>query len=82
MILEQEVAFYRAHKKELLRLHKGKFVLIKGERLVDVFETARSAYAGGLKEFGNVPFLIQEVREREIIETIPGLSYGARHGGD
>ncbi len=63
MILDREVAFYQAHKEELLRLHKGKFVLIKGDCLVDAFDTPREAYARGLREFGNVPFLIKEVVE-------------------
>ncbi len=47
-VLEREMATYRAHLPELLQ-HAGKYVFIRGDRVVEVFDTyadaLRAAYA-------------------------------------
>lgn len=63
--LEREYKLFKEHREELLTKGEGKFVLIKGEEIVDVFVSYEDALKEGLTRFGNVPFLIKEVRREE-----------------
>jgi len=74
--LEKEYAFYQRSKAELLKQAKGKFALIKDEKLVGVFDTDSDAYNAGLLKFGNVPFLIVRITDEEERGTIPILEFG------
>ena len=64
-VLAVEKATYRKHRKELLGKARGKFVLIKGEEVVDTFDTEGDAVRRGHKKFGNVPFLVKQILEVE-----------------
>lgn len=79
MELERELKFFESKKKEWLRDYKDKFVLIKGEELIDVFNTLEDAYKEGVKRYGNQPFLIKRVTEEEETETLPALTSGIIH---
>ena len=74
--LIQEQEFFDANRKEWLTKHPGKFALIKSAELVGTFDTAENAYVAGVERFGNVPFLIKQIVERDPIGTIPVLSFG------
>ena len=76
MALDREVKYYEANKKDLLKKHNGKFVLIKGDRLVGSFDSEKSAYEAGLKEFGNQAFLIKRVSKKEDTSQNPALVLG------
>lgn len=65
-ILDKELATFEAHREDLLGRAKGKFVLIKGDRVVDVFENAVDATKRGYDEFGNSPFLVKEILEVDL----------------
>lgn len=65
-VLDEEIRTYEAHREELLGRAKGKYVLIKGDRIIDVFADIRDALKRGYEEFGNQPFLAREIREFEI----------------
>jgi hypothetical protein len=70
--LEQEIAFYKATKPELLRAgHEGKIVLIKGRELIGLFATKEEAYRDGYRRFGNGPFLVKRLQEVEPVEIVP-----------
>ena len=73
--LEKELEFFESKRGEWLRDYKDKFVLIKGEELIDVFSTLEDAYKEGVKRYGNQPFLIKRVTEEEEIETLPALAF-------
>jgi hypothetical protein len=60
MSLEQELATYHAKLPEW-KEHEGKFVLIKGERLVDIFSAYEDALKAGYKEFGLEPFMVRQI---------------------
>jgi hypothetical protein len=60
-VLGRELAAYEQHRDELLRSSAGKFVLVKGDDIVDVLETQRDAIHVGYQKFGNVPFLVKRV---------------------
>ena len=72
--LQEEVAFYRERKAELLEKYEGKFVLIKGKGLLGVFDSPSAAYEEGLRRIGNVPMLIVRVAK----DKPRALGLGAR----
>lgn len=76
MELQQELDFFNVHRERWLQDHKGKFALIKGTELIGTFDTAENAYVAGVERFGNVPFLIKQVLERELEGHIPALTLG------
>jgi hypothetical protein len=59
--LEQERKTYESHRAELLARDPGKFALIHGDEIVEVFDTKTDAIASGYGRFGNAPFLVKEV---------------------
>ena len=63
--LEREYKTFKEHLAELLAKGEGKFVLIKGEAIVDVFASYEDALKGGFAKFGNVPFFIKEISREE-----------------
>jgi hypothetical protein len=64
--LQKELRTYVAHKSELLRRARGKYVLIKGSRVVGTFDSELDAAHQGYERFGNVPFLVKQVVEVEV----------------
>lgn len=74
--LKKELVFYEQKKPELLAQHKGKYVLIKKEKIIDIFPTFEKAFAAGMKKFGNVPFLIKHIQEKNDIVHAPALTVG------
>ncbi len=80
MPLEKELAYFAAHREELLAAHEGQFVLIHGDQLAGTYTTDREAYEAGLKLFGNEPFLIRSVqREEAEVAHYPALVLGVLH---
>ena len=66
MELDQELETYESHHDELLGRAKGKYVLIKRDRIVGEFESQQDALHCGYDEFGNEPFLVKRVVEVEV----------------
>ncbi|MCK9461238.1 MAG: hypothetical protein M0R80_16545 [Proteobacteria bacterium] len=65
-MLERELATYRANHAQLLGDHKGKFVLIKDDDVVDVFASIDDALKHGYELFENEPFLVKQVLEVDV----------------
>jgi hypothetical protein len=63
--LAAELQTFAMHRNELLGRAKGKYVLIKGEDVVDVFGDRTDALVRGYREFGNHPFLVKKVTDVE-----------------
>jgi hypothetical protein len=53
--------FRRERPRLLAEGHEGRWVLIKGETLVGLFDTWEEARSVGLQRFGVVPMLVQEI---------------------
>ena len=57
------------YRREVGRLlaegHQGRFVLIKGDRVVDFFDTEEEAEHAGYRQFLLSAFLVHQVREYE-----------------
>lgn len=60
-LLDTELETFDAHRQELLGRALGKFVLIRGDEVFDVYDSKPDAIASGFKRFGNVPFLVKQV---------------------
>jgi hypothetical protein len=75
-ILVEERGFYQENRAALLQQHQGKFVLIKGRKLLGVFDSPDLAYAEGLKLLGNVPMLVIQVLPEQPVARFPALQLG------
>jgi hypothetical protein len=62
--LFDEFEFFRQNEAELANLSPGKYVVIKGQQLVGVFDRQYDAIAEAYRRFGNVPFLVKQVITR------------------
>ncbi len=60
MALETELATYQAHLPELL-VNSGKFVLIHGNQVEDIFSSYNDALKAGYQRFQLEPFLVKQV---------------------
>jgi hypothetical protein len=69
MALEQELATYTSKLSELVA-HEGKFVLIHGEDVVDVYDTYEDAIKEGYTRFGLTPFLVKRIEATEQVHFI------------
>lgn len=68
-LLKQELDTYYKNKQELLGKYNGKYVLIKGNEIVDAYDTQKDAVKIGLDKFGNTPFLVKKVEEVESVQN-------------
>jgi len=67
MALEQELATYQTKLPEL-KQHDGKFVLIHGDEVCDIFfSTYEDALQVGYKRYGLKPFLVKQIQAVEPI---------------
>ena len=64
-VLEHELRTYEANREQLLGTSNGKYVLIKGDQIVGIFDSNLDAIRQGYEKFGNVPFLVKQVLEVE-----------------
>lgn len=64
MALEKELETYR---RELTRLasDEGKWVLIKGDEVIEIFETYEDALKIGYQRFGLEPFMVKQIQTIE-----------------
>lgn len=74
--LQKEREFFKANQAEWVKMHSGKFVLVKGEKLIGVFDSDQNAVAEGLRLFGSESFLVRGVNEKDETLRIPALMFG------
>ncbi len=74
--LEKEREFFRTNQAEWSKQHPGKFVLIKEDSLIGVFDTPDNAVAEGMRQFGTGSFLVRSVEQRDDAVRIPALMFG------
>jgi adenosylmethionine-8-amino-7-oxononanoate aminotransferase len=74
MALEVELATYKSKLPKLIADgNEGKFVLIKGDDLVDVFGTYEDAIKAGYAKFSLEPFLVRQIQSVEHVHFISRL---------
>ncbi len=64
-MLKKELEVYEAQKSELIAKSKGKFVLIKDDKVIDVFDSEIDAIHQGYELYENTPFLVKQIVEIE-----------------
>jgi len=70
MELERELQTYQRELKNYLK-EKGKFILIRGDQVVGVWENEEEAVEAGDQLFPLEPFLVKEIQEVEQPRFIP-----------
>jgi hypothetical protein len=58
--LEKEFEFYLKHQAELVKKFNGKFLVIKGEKVVGAYDSEADAIKSGSQEFELGTFLVQK----------------------
>lgn len=79
LALQTELNFFESHKREWLARYEGKFLLIKGEELIDSFSSMEDAYKDGVRRFGIEPFFIKKLVQVDTPNRIPSLMLGIIH---
>lgn len=64
-MLEKEFDFYLKNQESLVKDYKGKFLVIQGENVVDVFASEEEAFLVSSKKYEPGSFLIQLCEEGE-----------------
>jgi len=72
MALEKELETFKAKLPEL-NGQEGKFALVHGDQLVDVFGTYEDAIKEGYKLFQLDPFLVKQIQATEQVQFITRL---------
>ncbi len=65
MALEKELEAFNKKLPELRAQHEGKFVLVHGDEIVDIFSSYDDAIKAGYSQFGLDPFLVKQVHTFE-----------------
>jgi hypothetical protein len=65
MPLEQELATFDRELPQLLKVMRGRYVLIHGDTVDGSWGTEDEAYEAGCEKFGLGPFLVMLVEENE-----------------
>ena len=67
--LEKELDYFIKNQKKLVEKHEGKFLVIKNQEIIGVYDTEMEAYREAQKEYKLGTFLIQECLLGEDIYT-------------
>lgn len=60
-LLDSELKTYEQNRDHLLGTAEGKFVLIRNNQVIGVYDSKMDAIAAGYQQFGNVPFLVKQI---------------------
>ena len=69
MALEKELETYRQKLSEL-REKEGKFALVHGDEVADVFSSYEDALKEGYRKYGLEPFLVKKIEVEEKVQFI------------
>jgi hypothetical protein len=70
--LKPKLAAYRSRLSELLQ-HEGKFVLIHGQEVVDLFGTYEDAIKVGYQRLGLKAFLVKQIHFNGLDSQVPAV---------
>ncbi|WP_276133738.1 hypothetical protein [Polluticoccus soli] len=59
MTFDTEIAFYKANRKEFVKQYENKFLVIKGEALLGVYDTRSQAHDATLLSHEAGSFIIE-----------------------
>lgn len=75
-VLAVENRFLDANMDEFAKQHESKFLLVKGAKLIAVYETENAAVDAGVEQFGRGPFLVRKAGEQVPVYHAPALALG------
>ena len=75
-LLMKETEFFDTHREEFARKYAGRFLLIKGEKLIGSYSTRDRAVTEGVKRYGQGPFLVRAPEEDTPVFSVPALALG------
>lgn len=78
--LHEELEYYESQRASLVAHHEGMFALVHGASLLGTFTTEVEAYEAGLRQIGNLPFLVREIRREDVKLQAPVLFVGVGVG--
>ena len=58
-MLEKEFKYYIENQKELVQKYEGKYIVIRGEKVVGSYNTEAEAYGKSIKKYELGTFMIQ-----------------------
>lgn len=71
-----EFMIFEREKQQLSKSHKGKFVLIKGEDIIKIFDDELDAIKHGIEKFGDEFFLVNEITDEDFtVHFVPHIIY-------
>lgn len=73
-VLDQELEFFKAHRKEWLKHYEGQFALVKNQQLLGTYTTIDQAVKAGYSKVGNQPFLVKQMLETDEELQFPALA--------
>jgi hypothetical protein len=76
MALEKERSWYEANKAELLAKHRGKWIVVHGDKLIGVYENSVEAYNKGVETTKCEEILVRCVVESDDPFSAPALTLG------
>lgn len=65
-VLDEEQRTFERERQRLLAIGEGKFVLIKGNHIVDVFDSEDIAIAEGFARLDHTPFYVKEITKTDV----------------
>lgn len=68
--IKQEIKTFSANRKSLVAKDRGRYVLIRKDEIIDIFDSEDEGITAGYERFGNVPFLVKEILEVDRVGVI------------
>jgi hypothetical protein len=65
MALETELKTYERESPNLTA-HEGRYALVHGDRVEDIFQAYEDALKAGYERFGLAPFLVKQIHAAEV----------------
>jgi hypothetical protein len=78
--VDKDIAAYDALQGQLEANHMSKWVLIRDEALIGVYESLETAAADAVKKFGRGPYLIRQVGAPPITLPASVVYFPMTHG--
>ena len=75
-LFKKELAWYADNVGDLPDKIEGRYIVVKGDKLLGDYASESEAYGAGLREYGNTCFLVQQVGEERETGGFPAQSIG------
>lgn len=64
--LDRNYDAFKAVLPELMKKHKGRWAIVREEKVVDIYDKFEEASSAGLKQYGDHRFNLQEVTDEPL----------------